>query len=248
MTKILTLLTAFVSGIGYFVLGKALWVMIGLFLLTVIFRFNSKTQYFGKFVEILLIFCLISFLINELGIYYPYSLIIVLTSLVVAIFVEGPEWSKLYFIPGKSNNNFKLSAILSLVVVLIFGLWIYFKISDIQNPVPLRWPLDSLIILGIGFAFYLSVIEEIIFRSFIFERAKSVAGTNWAIPVQGTFFGLMYYRSGVPNGLAGVILGGLFGMGLGYLVKKTGSIYLAMLVHFIVTFVIFVELTILGKT
>jgi len=39
----------------------------------------------------------------------------------------------------------------------------------------------------------------------------------------------------------------LFGLGLGYLVKKSESIYPAILVHFIVTFVIFVELTILGK-
>lgn len=248
MTQILALLISASTGMGYFVFGKGLWVIVGLFLLTLMTRFNNKTQSFGKFVEILFIFCLISFVINEFGIGYPNSLVIVLTALVVVIFLEGPEWSRLYFLPGNSSNYLKLSLIISATAILMFGLWIYFGIADIQNPVPLQWPLDTLIIVGIGFAFYLSIIEEIIFRSFIFERAKCAAGTNWAIAIQGTFFGFMYFRCGVPSGIEGAILGGLFGIGLGYLVKKTNSIYLSMLVHFIVTLAVFTELTILGKS
>ncbi|MFQ5824513.1 MAG: CPBP family intramembrane glutamic endopeptidase [bacterium] len=248
MIKFLVLLTATVTGIGYFVFGQGLWVMLVLLLLTLFTRFNRKTQTFGKFVEILFLFCLILFFINQLGIYYPYSLIIVLTCLVILIFFEGPEWRQLYFLPGDTKNYFKLSLTISIVAVLLYVLWIYFKSSSIPNPVPLHWPIDSLIILGIGFAIYLSIIEETIFRSFIFQRAKVVAGTNWAIPIQGIFYGLMHYRTGVPNGLEGIILGGLFGMGLGYLVKKTSSIYLSMSVHFIVTLVIFVELSILSMS
>jgi membrane protease YdiL (CAAX protease family) len=247
MTQILALLIAAGSGIGYFVFGHGLWVTVGLFLLTLMTRFNSKTQSFGKFVEILFIFSLISFAINQFGIYYPYSLVIVLTVLLGLIFLEGPDWSHLYFSPGKSGDYFKLSLLLSVAAVLVFGLWIYFDKATIQNPVPLTWPVDTLIIMGIGFAFYLSIVEEIIFRSFIFERAKSATGTNWAIAIQATFFGFMYYRGGVPSGIEGAILGGLFGIALGYLVKKTNSIYLSMLVHFIVTLAVFTELTILGK-
>lgn len=244
MIQILALCTAVVTGIGYFVFGQGIWVMSGLLLLTLLTRFNKRTQAFGKLVEILFIFCLISFLINQFGIYYPYSLIIVLTFLVILIFLEGPQWSQLYFLPGKSKNYFRLSMSFTAAIGLLYFLWIYFKSSSIQNPVPVHWPIDTLIVLGFGFAIYLSIVEEIIFRSFIFERAKAVAGTNWAIPIQGSFYGLMHYRSGVPNGFEGVILGGLFGMGLGYLVKKTSSIYLSMFVHFIVTLLVFVELSI----
>ncbi|MFQ6112555.1 MAG: type II CAAX prenyl endopeptidase Rce1 family protein [bacterium] len=248
MIPVLTLLTVTAIGIAYFVFGQGLWVISGLAFLTLLTRFNKKTRAFGKFVELLFIFCFISFLINQFGIYYPYSLIIVLTFAVILIFFEGPEWSQLYFLKGNSKNYLKLSLGFATFVVFLYLLWIYFKRSSIPNPVPLHWPIDTLIILGIGFAIYLSMTEEIIFRSFIFERAKTVAGANWAIPIQGTFYGLMHYRSGVPNGLEGVLLGGLFGMGLGYLVKKTSSIYLSIFVHFIVTLLVFVELSILSMS
>jgi membrane protease YdiL (CAAX protease family) len=249
MIQILVLLiVAAFTGIGYFILGLGLWVILGLLLLTLLTRFNRKTQAFGKFVEILFAFSLVSFLINQFGIHYPYSLIIVLTFLVILIVFEGPQWSELYFLSGDTKNHLKLSLGISVVLGLLFVLWIYFKRSTILNPVPRNWPIDTLIILGIGFAIYMSITEEIIFRSFIFERVKAVVGANWAILIQGTFYGLMYYRVGVPSGVEGIIFGGLFGIGLGYLVKKTSSIYLSMLVHFIVTLLVFVELSIISMS
>ncbi|MFQ5751616.1 MAG: CPBP family intramembrane glutamic endopeptidase, partial [bacterium] len=145
-----------------------------------------------------------------------------------------------------TKTYFKFSLILAIGSLLIFGSWIYFNISKIQNPVPVHWPFDTLIIIGIGFAIYLSVVEEIIFRSFIYERAKSATDAKIALPMQAALFGLMYYSHGIPDKIAGVILGSLLGMTSGYLVYKTNSIYLAILVHFIVTLGIFFELAIVG--
>lgn len=251
------------SGFSFFVLGKAIWTLAGLFVITIATRFNSKFEKFGKFTEMLFLFCLISFLTNQLsfadsirqqtrlqdapGISYPYSLIIIIAVLLLPVFYEGPEWSRLFFAPGETKRYFKLSLGLTLFASIILGAAVFFQKDGIENPVPLEWPIDTLIILGLGFAFYLAIIEETIFRSFILERAQSVVGMYYAIPIQGTFYGLMYYKSGVPGGAVGVISSALFGICLGYLVKKSGSIYLSMFVRFIVTFVLFLELTILGK-
>lgn len=248
MAKILVLLISVASGITFFIITESLISLVGLFILTVLTRFRGNYTEVGRFIEMLFVFCLISTAINELGIYYPYSLILVLALLIVMIFYEGPEWGNLYFGPGKMKAYFKHTLLLALIGSLVFGGVIYLERMSIQNPVPLFLPLDALIVLGVGFALYLAIMEEIIFRSFLFQRAESAVGSvHVAILAQAGFYGLMYFRSGVPGSIEGIVLGTLFGIGLGYLVKKSESIYPAILVHFVVTFVIFVELTILGK-
>lgn len=247
MHKILVIFIAVTSGILYFFLGQGYVLLAGLLLATLLTRFNSKTKNLGKFVEILLLFYLISLTIYSLGIDYPYSQIIVLTSLVMLIFYEGPQWSDLYFGFGNTKAYFKTALWFAGISWLFFAGWIYFNYSALPNPVPVDWPLDTLIVVGIGFSFYLAIVEEMIFRSFIFERAKSAAGALAAIPTQGLLYGLTQFAAGVPHGIPGVILSALYGTGLGFLVVKTNSIYLAMLVRFIVTLGIFLQLTILGK-
>lgn len=247
MAKFLILLISTASGITFFIITEGLLALAGLFALTLLTRFRENYKEMGKFIEMLFIFCLISTVINELGIPYPYSLIIVLTVLVVLIFYEGPEWGRLFFGFGKTAKYFKRTLAFAFITSIIFAGTIFLYQNSIENPVPISWPIDVLILLGIGFALYLAIMEEMIFRSFLLQRAESAVGFDVAIVAQGIFFALMYYRSGVPGDVVGAILGMLFGLGLGYLVKKTESIYPAILVHFIVTFVIFIELTILGK-
>lgn len=249
MIRILALFVATISGVCYFVLDAVYLALIGLFVATVITRFNFKTRNFGKFVEILFLFYLISYVIEGFGIKYPGSLIIVLTFLVTLIFFEGPEWSKLFFSVGQTKTYFKTALLFAAITLMVFGVAIYFDFSHIRNPVPVGAPFDALVIMGIGFAFYLPVMEEVIFRSFIYERATAATddGGQSAIFVQGILYGLMAYTVGVPSGLIGLVLGGLFGIGLGYLVNKSGSIYLSIFVHFVVTLGTFLELAILGK-
>lgn len=246
MIEISAFLLTLAAGYSYFCVESGYWPLLGLLLLTLLTRFNSKTKPLGRYVEILFVFCLIFSIMNELGIYYPYSLVLVLMGLIILIFYEGPEWSRLYFGFGKIGTYFSASIGFSVLSSLIFGTVIYFNYSKIQNPVPLYLPLDALVVIGIGFAVYLGLMEEIIFRSFILERAQAAVGAN-AVVLQGIFFGFMYYRVGVPNGILGAVLGGLFGVGSGYLVKKSESIYLSILAHFGLTLVIFIELMILGK-
>ncbi|MFQ5705908.1 MAG: CPBP family intramembrane glutamic endopeptidase [bacterium] len=247
MISFLVFITAIIAGIGYFVLGQGLWVIVALLVVTLATRFREQTKSYGRFVEVVFLFCLVSFVIGQLGIHFPYSLIIVLASLIMLISLDGPAWGELYFLPALTHKYFKLSLVVAFLTLAVFGIWVFLKVPAGENPVPLSWPLDTLIVMGVGFAFYLAIVEEIIFRSILLERVKSAAGINWAVPIQGTFYGLMHYRSGIPNGLGGVALVSCFGIGLGYLVKKSNSVYLSMLVNFVVTFLVFLELTVLGK-
>ncbi|MFQ5637096.1 MAG: CPBP family intramembrane glutamic endopeptidase [bacterium] len=248
MLPILTLLITFVTGVLYFVLDLPYWSLGSLFFLTLLTRFRSKTVHLGKYLEILLFFYFISYSIESFGVKYPGSLIIVLTFLILVIFYEGPEWSQLYFSAGKTASNMKLALFVAVIFVFMFGIAIYSGLPGIKNPVPIHAPIDAIIVMGIGFAFYLPIMEEIIFRSIIYQRAERASGDgNYAVFIQGLLYGLMAYKVGVPAGITGAILGGLFGVSLGYLVKRSNSIYLSMLAHFIVTFGVFTTLAVLGK-
>jgi membrane protease YdiL (CAAX protease family) len=239
-------LAAILCGAAYFIFNQGLVSLGILLLLTLATRFRPGTRDFGKFVEILFLFLLISFIINDLGIAYPYSLIIVLTGLVVLIFYEGPEWARLFFAPGQTAALFKQALVIAGLFVVLFGVWIYYRAPSINNPVPTDWPFDAIIIVGLGFSFYKAVVEEMIFRSFIYQRAQTAAGGIMAIPIQGVFYGLMQHRVGVPAGVEGVVLGSALGMALAYLVHRTGSVYLAMFVQFLVTLGIFCTLAFIG--
>ncbi len=235
------------SGVLYFVSGAGPWLLLALLIITLITRFSGRTKNIGKLIEILFIFYLITFGIYNLGIDYPYSLIFVLTVLVVLIFYEGPEWSALYFAPGKTGSYFRWSVGFILANLVMFGAAIYIRYPNLKNPVPANWPLDVVLLTGIGFAFYRAVVEETIFRSFIYQRANSAIGGLGAIATQGILYGCMLYRFGVPSGVEGFILGSFFGMGSGYLVYKSESILLSLFLQFVVTLGVFIELIVLGR-
>gem|GEM_PF-1851513 len=245
--SILVVLSTIAAGLVYFVFGQGYWAITGLMLLTVATRFRRKTIDLGKAFQMVLTFLILSVGINELGITYPYSLILILAGLVMVIFFEGPEWKDLYFGPGETGSNFRLSLFVMLALVVLSCSWNYLTFSPEHNPVPVAWPLDALLVIGVGFAAYMAIMEEIIFRSFLLQKLNTAAGEVAAVVGQGFFYGLMHYKVGAPSGIHGIVLASLSGLALGFLVKKSNSIYLAMLVHFVLTLAVFVELAILGK-
>ncbi len=247
LNSILVLFMTAAAGFLYFVLGQGYWLLALLAVLVLATRFRRSTSDFGKATLMIFAFSLVSIVINEFGITYPYSLILVLAGLIVLIFYEGPEWSNLYFGPGNMAANFRLAVVLIVVFTLVFCLWNYFAFASLHNPVPVSWPLDALVVIGIGFATYMAIMEEVIFRSFLQQRLAMAAGDGAAILGQGLFYGFMHYKVGVPSGSIGIVLAGLFGVALGFLVKKSNSIYLSLFVHFVVTLAVFIELAILGK-
>jgi len=246
LNKTLIILLAFCSGLGYFVLELGYAVLGGLFVVTIFTRFSQRWRNVGKFAEMLLVYCGLSTLMNELGIAYPYSLVLILTGLMALIFYEGPEWSALYFGFGKTPSYFKMSLGAGIAMGALFGVWLYTDAAAIRNPVPAGWPLDVLVLMAVGFAFYIAIMEEIIFRSFLLERATAAAGKDAAIISQAMFYGMIFYRIPVSGSVAGVVVGTVLGLLMGWLVRKTDSIYLAVFVHFVVALIVFVELALLG--
>ncbi len=246
----LTVLTTFgvlISGFAYFVLGQGYWALAFLAVFTLVTRFTKDYSNLGMATQALFVFCGISIGINEVGINYPYSLVIILTGLICLIFFEGPEWGLFRLGFGKTHLFFKLSMALAVLFSLVICGYVYWNYGNIDNPVPLEWPIDAILILGLGFALFMAIMNEMIFRSFLFQRIEAAAGSGVANLLQAMFFGFMWYKVPVTNGVPGILLGGTFGFALGYLAQKSGSIYLSMFVHFLVIFILFIELTLLGK-
>ncbi len=246
MTQTMVLVTTLVSGLLFFVVGEPYWVLGGLLVLTALTRFRSKTAALGKFLEILLVFYLIWYALESFGAVYPGSLIVILTLMVVLIFFEGPEWGQLFFLPGKTSEYIRPAFALALLFLAVFGVAIYLNADRFANPVPLRAPVDTLIIMGVGFAFYLPAMEEMMFRSFLLERAQTAASAPVAVLAQALLYGFMSYKVGVPPGALGGALGFIFGLALGGLVYKSQSLYPSMLCHFVVTLGMFFELAVIG--
>lgn len=234
-------------GLIYFVLGQGYWAIAGMTVLTLATRFRQATADMGRAFQMVLVFLLCSVGINELGITYPYSLILILAGMVLVIFYEGPEWGHLYFGPGETKTIFRLALFIMAVLMLLSCGWNYLAYDALHNPVPAAWPLDALVVIGVGFAAYMAIIEEVVFRSFLLQKLSRAVGGGVAVTTQAIFYGLMHYKVGAPGGPQGVALASLVGLALGFLVQKSNSIYLAMLVHFVVTLAVFVELAILGK-
>jgi membrane protease YdiL (CAAX protease family) len=236
------------GGIGFFVLGLTLEVSVALLLVALLLRLASSTRKLGRFVEVLALFALVSFALGELGIHYPYSYILILSAMLPVVLMEG-SWSEvLFFMPGLTGRFTKQAVTLALLASLGLALYLWLRSpAPADNPVPAGWPVDALVILGLGFSVYVALFEETIFRSILFARAEAATGTTSAIFLQAVFYGFLHYRSGMPNGWEGV--GSMFalGLGLGWLVRLSRSIYLSMMVRFITVFVVFLTLVWLSR-
>ncbi len=235
------------TGLGYFVFGLQLWALGLLVLAALAARLNAGARPSGKLAEMLFLFLSLHLFLNELGIGYPYSLILILSGLSVMVFMEGPEWGALYFSFGSTARYFKLAVAIAAGLSAAIGLWIFYNFEQIANPAPVAWPLDAVLVVALGFAVYMAITHEAIFRSYLMQRAVHALGGALGVSLMGVFYGLMYYRLPVINGVGGAGLGALLGVTLGWLTQKSDSIYLSMFVNFIVSGVVFMELIILAK-
>lgn len=234
------------GAVGFFVFGLGLEVSVALVIVALLLRLSKSARKLGRFVELLAVFAFVSFLLAEFGIYYPYSYVVILTAMIPVVLMEG-SWSEvLFFLPGLTARYFRHALVLALAASLVFVSYLHLRpLKAAANPVPAGWPADVLVVLGLGFAVYVALFEETLFRSILFARAEAATGTASAIFLQAFFYGLMHYRSGVPNGWAGVGMMFALAVGLGWLVRLTRSIYLSMMVRFITVFVIFLTLMVL---
>ncbi len=229
-----------------FLWASSPWWLAVLLVIAVATRLVRPAVAFGRLATMLFVFAALLRLMSSVGIAYPGALILVMTGLVSLIFFEGPEWSDLYFFKGKTGAHGRLALAGAIVMSLMFGVWIWLRQDTYTNPVALALPVDALIVVAVGFALYVAIVEESIFRSFILERVERAADGTTAVVAQGLLYGMMYSAMPLMNGPDGMLMGTVYGIFLGYLVKKSDSIYLSLFVHFVVSLVTFVELAILG--
>lgn len=72
-----------------------------------------------------------------------------------------------------------------------------------------------------------AICEEILFRGYLQRQVERSMGAVWAIIIIGTVFGLFHFR------LTQVIPLSLIGMYLAYITWRSGSIWLAIIIHFL---------------
>jgi len=193
-------------------------------------------------------FNLLSFLVHHrrVGATYPYSNIFVLTGLLALFFLSGESWKGLCFGPGQTRQwtrrAFVIGLLFAAVVLALFALLPKNLQSLGVNPVPIDWPVDVLIVVGIGYALFSTLMEETIFRSVMLAFSRSHLTLPVAVVAQGVVFGAMHYRVGFPSNAGGAVLAFIWGLLAGWLVLKAESIYPAFVMHFVVVLTLFVGL------
>jgi membrane protease YdiL (CAAX protease family) len=231
---------------AYFIFGQPLWATAALGVLALIGLILPGWRQAMGLTRVVFAFCILLFIINELGIAYPYSNIFVLTGLFLLFFLSGLSWKGLYFGPGKTRQWMRPALLIGLAfaaaVLALFALQPPGFNGLGGNPVPLGWPTDVLIVAGIGYALFSALMEETIFRSIIVAFSRSHLSAPAAIIAQGVLFGAMHYRAGFPSNAAGAVLSLVWGLLAGWLVIKADSIYPAYLMHFIIVLLLFVGL------
>jgi len=229
---------------AYFIFGKTLWAVCGVGILALVGFFKQNLRKpFGLSI-VLFVFLLLNFLIDQLGIHYPYTNILVLAGLLGLFFLTELQWSGLFFLPGKSGQWMRRA----LTLGLLLGAMILFAARFVPsampvNPVPKEWPIDVVIVIALGYAVFSALMEETIFRSLIVAFAALHFSLPVAMVMQAIVFGLMHFRVGVPVGLPGIFLGSVWGLAAGWLVLKAESIYPAYVMHFVLVLVVFIGLT-----
>lgn len=231
---------------AYFVLGQPLWATAGLGVLTLIGIVLPGWRAAMGLARVLFVFCLLLFVINALGIAYPYSNIFVLTGLIGLFFLSGESWKGLYFGPGQTRQwtgrAFMIGLAFAAVVLTLFAILPKNMPGIGANPVPLGWPVDVLIVVAIGYATFSTLMEETIFRSVMIAFSRSHLTPPMAVMAQGVVFGAMHYRLGFPSSAGGAVLSLIWGLLAGWLVLKADSIYPAFVMHFVIVLTLFVGL------
>lgn len=243
MKNFVAILGPTAAAAAYFILGEPLWAIGSLALLALIGFVLPGWRAAMGLARVVFIFCLLMFVINELGIAYPYSNIFVLTGVMGLFFLSGESWKGLYFGPGQTRQwmrrAFGIGLGFSAIVLALFAL-IPNQLG--ANPVPTEWPVDVLVVVGFGYATFSMLMEETIFRSVMVAFSRAQLTPAVAVVAQSLVFGAMHYRVGFPSHAGGALLSFIWGLLAGWLVLKADSIYPAYVMHFVVVLTLFVGL------
>jgi membrane protease YdiL (CAAX protease family) len=227
----------------YFIAGQPLWALALLAVLSLAGALSPAWRQTMTFPRAVFAFLTLTFLINTLGIAYPYSNIFVLTGLLGLFSVSGMEWKSLYFGPGQTAKWSKTALWLALgLVALILAVHFWQPALLGNNPTPKDWPADVIVMMAIGYATFSALMEETIFRGMLVAYGRACFRIEAAVAAQALIFAMMHYRVGFPMNAIGAVLALIWGLGAGGLVTRAQSIYPAFLMHFVLVLILFLVL------
>ncbi len=107
-------------------------------------------------------------------------------------------------------------------------------------------PTWALPLVGVGFVLANPTVEEVLFRGVLQTMVLDASGSaGVAIAVQGLAFGAIH-AAGVPGGPLGVAMAGTWGVALGIVRHRTGSIRLVWVVHVLANIAIYSTVVLLA--
>lgn len=104
-------------------------------------------------------------------------------------------------------------------------------LSDLLSQIPqVAWPV--LLAGAVLFIFVNAIGEELIWRGLFIDRLGSMFGPLTAIMIQGVSFGAQHAQ-GVPRGLVGMGMAGIWGIMLGWLRRSSGGMLAPIFAHLV---------------
>jgi len=221
-------------------LNMTVFLLLGIF--CIFSKYLSWLQKLYPIMEILFLFLAVNRLLEILGlsIFFPVNHLLTLI-LFYAFVIKLRKFNRsaLFLRPGLIAGNYRLATIFT--VLALTGLTWWFR-ELAANPyahfIP-DLPVHFLLPLGIGFALINSLYEEGIFRSIFLGYLDQLFQPWIALVLQGVWFSFLHYQSGFPAGVTGMVMTYIFAIMMGVLVRRTRGLLLAIVIHAIADFWIF---------
>jgi membrane protease YdiL (CAAX protease family) len=210
-------------------------------ILTLALRFQPATRTVGRLAEIPAIAFAVIFILNGLGV----TLIFVYKSLIALLLVsstllESEGIRRGYIKRSLFPQHIPLCSSVALVFIAVVAIGRLLYRGDI--PLLPELPLGLLLLLGLAGSLLNASTEEIIYRGHLMSRLEENVGAKGAVLLQGLFFAIAHLWMKVPIGPWGLLMVFVFGIAMGWLVKKTRGLFAAVYVHTLVDLAFFAVL------
>ncbi len=204
-------------------------------LAVLITQYSQPAKFLHEAVEFIFLFFCLSQIIEHLELekFFPAGNVVILTALLLFLLIlKGKKRPELFLIRGDSRGMLAYVVVFSALSIAALAGW-FLNLNG--NPYAKFLPavdLPMLLLLGLGFALFNAVYEEIIFRGMLLSIFSIQLGLAAAIVLQACWFGCLHFRSGFPSGYLGMGLTFIFGSMMGYLTFRTRGIVIPVITHF----------------
>jgi len=192
--------------------------------------------------EIIILYLSLNYILNNLGVdkFFPANNILIISTLYLFLFHFKKQSRTVLFLKVNSlKGSFYYIATFTIISIAGLTAWFLNQEGNAYTGFIPNVSIFLLIPMGFAFAIINAFYEESLFRSILLSDFSGQVGMYSAILLQAIWFSFLHYQSGFPSGLIGKILTFVFGSMMGYLVKRTKSILIPFVIHFLADLSIF---------